>query len=189
MEKILALVVMDNCIASLLKYLQKVLSDYPINSQPHITIRGPYANKRIRKNTIDKINSSLNNIGNIILSEVDYFKIDDNLFNVYFSVLNDKLKEITRKRDYPIHKFGFNPHITLCKTNDKNKADKIKDIFNKNKIELNISSDKFELREFEVGKSEYEFKFHKYEPEEVLTNNNENFKFIINLVKDAFQKI
>jgi 2'-5' RNA ligase len=189
MEKILALVVKDYYIASILKYLQNILSDYPIKSPPHITIRGPYTDKHISKNIIDNITALLKNMGNIIISRVDYFVIDDELFNVYFSVLNGDLKKITRKRDYPMYRFGFNPHVTLCKTNNFDRAEKIKDIFNKNKIEFVINSDNFQLLTFEIGKIYKEFDFYEYATEEVLINENDYFKSVINLVKDAFPKI
>jgi 2'-5' RNA ligase len=189
MEKILALVVKDYYIASLLKYLQDALSDYPINSPPHITIRGPYVDKHINKNTLANISSLLINMGDITISKVDYFIIDDELFNVYFSVLNDNLKKITRKRDYPMYRFGFNPHITLCKTNSLKRAKKIKELFNKNKIEFVVNPDKFELLTFETGKIDNEFDFDEYASESVLSNGNDYFKLVISLVKEAFPGI
>ena len=51
-------------------------------------------------------------------------------------VKNEKLKKIWKKQDYPISKYGINPHITLCETTNKKYADELIKYLNKENINL-----------------------------------------------------
>jgi len=54
----------------------------------------------------------------------------------FLKVKNEKLKKILKKQDYPISKYGINPHITLCETTNKKYADELIKYLNKENINL-----------------------------------------------------
>lgn len=124
-NKILTLNIKDKKIKFL---LNKLRNDYPdsIPSFPHITIRGPRQN--FNSSTIKKVENIIQSMS-IEIVGIDIMEYK-NLYFCVFKVQSPVLKDIWDKPDFPIKKFGFNPHITLYK-GDKYIAERIK-----NKIEL-----------------------------------------------------
>jgi 2'-5' RNA ligase len=183
MEKIYALVIKDYYIGGFIKYIQTILSDLPITTPPHITIRGPVIHD-LSHDKIKSIEKIINQLSLITISTIDYFYIEDNIFTVYISVLNNELKKITRKRDYPMYQFGFNPHITICKTSNIDKVDRVKSIFNGNNLELTIENKYLQLQSFEIGRRYQEFDFGEYATREELISKDRFFKKFISLTQD-----
>jgi 2'-5' RNA ligase len=184
MDKVLTLLVKDRYVGGLLRFMQKNLTDSPISSPPHITIRGPYADN-ISRITVKKIEEVLRNMPVTILSGIQYFYVDDDNLVVFINVINDGLRKITMKKDFPMSKYGFNPHITLCKTANVEKVNRIMGIFNKKNFELKLESDQFELRSIEVGKLNKEFDFLSYADEDELIDKSSLFRDIILLTREA----
>lgn len=118
---------------------------------PHVTIRGPQ--KRFRQATLDKVEKITQDIS-MEITGLDILESN----NVYFCVFIIKapsLKEVWHKPDFPVQKFGFNPHITLCK-GDKFIVNEIKERIecDRNFYNLIIDSKDIEIRKSVIGQRE-----------------------------------
>lgn len=99
----------------------------------HITVRGPYSG-RIPKKSIAKFEDIIRR-DPILIRGIDVFQNQEENV-VYIRAHSDSLKKIWWKPDFPVKKFGFNPHITLHKTPDVEFAKIISDFLKKENIEL-----------------------------------------------------
>jgi len=151
MEKVLALVITDKNVGGMLKYIQKTVSDFKIDYPPHITIRGPYTSRNISKKTLDNTKKKMEKMEAITLSQINYF-ITNNFYTVYISVQNDVLREMSFKRDYPMYRYGFNPHVTLCKTRSHEKANKLRNSLNEKNITFTVTVNNLELLTLDLEK-------------------------------------
>ena len=113
-NKVLVLNVRNEKINDLFDKLREYYHDL-IPRFPHITIRGPQ--KRFSKSTISKVEKITQNIS-IEISGLDVLESNDVYFCV-FKIEAPSLREVWHKPDFPIKEFGFNPHITLCKGDEK----------------------------------------------------------------------
>lgn len=111
---------------------QAVYGERP--AQPtHLTIRGPYAG-RVPRGVVSQCRSKL---------EQDVLRIADvGRFNntneevVFLRVDSPNLRRVWWKPDYPIGKFGFNPHISLYRGKDFALAEALELFFKHEGIEL-----------------------------------------------------
>lgn len=113
-------------------------------SRPHITLRGPQ--KEISKEIMEKTRDVLSEINKIEIkseSAIRVFEVSDNYFCVLL-INAPNLKKVWRKPDFPIYKYGFNPHITLFK-GSKEEADNVKEYVENNFPLQNINILKSEL--------------------------------------------
>ena len=124
---------LDAEINAFLSGLRRVFGNSMTESGIHITIRGPYFG-RIPAENIAKFEDVIRH-DPILIRGVDVFQNQtENV--VYLQAYSDSLKKIWWKPDFPIRKFGFNPHITLHKTPDTEFARTISDFLKKENIEL-----------------------------------------------------
>ena len=80
------------------------------NDNIHVTVRGPY-DSVIDQEHIDKISNTLGDEP-LLIQSAGVFS-NKNESTVYIKISNERLKKIWWKPDYPIKKYGFNPHISL----------------------------------------------------------------------------
>ena len=153
-KKIVLLNILDK---ELKTFLDDFYKENDIKQQsliPHITLRGPYIYKnKVAKKTSMRLNEYIDNVKNdkehLIINGVDIFE-NDKLYIVFLKLDNlNNLKFLARKKDYPISKYGFNPHITLFTTRDKKLAYDIKDKLN-TKV-MNIKCKNIEWNIHELG--------------------------------------
>jgi hypothetical protein len=123
----------DPVVVGALQFLGSVMDSGNLSIKPHLTIQGPFEEKvdldRIRvvkKNLEDDIFF----IGNPGLFETP------NGVALYLSVSSKNLRKVWNKPDYPIEKYGFNPHITIYDGPDLRKVKAAFDFLVKNRIEL-----------------------------------------------------
>jgi len=153
-KKIVLLNILDK---ELIVFLDNFYKENNIEKQsliPHITLRGPFDYKnKVAQKTSKRLNDYIdlvkNNKEKLVIDGVDIFE-NDELYIVYLKIHDlNNLKFLSRKKDYPVSKYGFNPHITLFTTKDKKLAYKIKDKLNKKF--MNISCKKVEWNIHELG--------------------------------------
>ena len=124
---------LDAGINALLSGLMREFGNSKTESGIHITVRGPYSG-RIPKKSIAKFEDIIRH-DPILIRGIDVFQNQvENI--VYIRAHSDSLKKIWWKPDFPVKKFGFNPHITLHKTHDVEFAKIISDFLKKEDIEL-----------------------------------------------------
>ena len=127
-------------INSLLNELRTIFNGKKSNSNIHITVRGPFRNKT-RNETMEKIIEDVK-YDVIKIEGIDYFE-NDNEYVVFIKIDSPNLEKIWKKSDYPKYKHGFNPHISLYRGNNKEKAMKIYDFLSKENISLLCESFEF----------------------------------------------
>lgn len=112
---------------------------------PHITLQGPFMKEKRKSFSTTKIATKLNQYiktinkrgKSIQINGVGIFENNHTYF-IYLKVNPDKeLKMVTNKIDYPIKKYGFNPHITIATTKNRNQAIFIKEELENNNINFN----------------------------------------------------
>lgn len=106
----------------LLNSLREIFNDRKSKSNIHITVRGPFKNKIIQE-TIDKIKEEIK-YDVIKIEDIGYF-VNDDQYVVFIKIDSPNLEKVWKKSDYPKYKHGFNPHISLYRGDDENKAMKI----------------------------------------------------------------
>jgi len=101
----------DPEIKSFLSELRHIISNGGnASDQVHITLRGPFKKAR-PKHMLESFEACLNDEP-ILISGVGRFYANEKCV-VYLKVSSPYLKKVWYKPDYPIRKYGFNPHITL----------------------------------------------------------------------------
>ena len=85
----------------------------------HITVRGPYSTP-IRPEQLRRYHRTLAR-DPILLDGYGLFRVDKR-FIVYVKVQHPKLRQVWWKPDFPISRYGFNPHVTLYEGPDSDRA-------------------------------------------------------------------
>ena len=124
---------LDAEINAFLSALRREFGNSRTENSIHVTVRGPYSGRISGKN-IAKYQDIIRH-DPILIHGVDIFQSQTGNV-VYIRVHSDSLKKIWWKPDFPVKKFGFNPHITLHKTPDIEFARTISDFLKKEEIEL-----------------------------------------------------
>jgi hypothetical protein len=106
---------LDAEINGLLYGLMNEFGRVEIHNKIHITVRGPYygpipAEEILRCSNILKYDP-------ILIHDAGIFE-DEHIGIVYLKVTSPNLKKIWWKPDFPIDKYGFNPHVTLYQGKD-----------------------------------------------------------------------
>lgn len=119
MNVFLLLELVDPQINAFFSFIWSTLGNSTKPKRAHITLRGPYKNT-IPKQTINSCKSLLHydvlSIYGIGLFINEYEKV------VYFKVKSPYLRDAWWKPDYPIGKYGFEPHISIYRGNDETLA-------------------------------------------------------------------
>lgn len=100
----------DKPAINLLEEIRIKLKGKPSKSPIHITVRGPLKN-RPTANKLESLWSILEGEG-LLLHGIGRFEFSDREI-VYIKSHSHAIRKIWWKRDYPIIRFGFNPHISL----------------------------------------------------------------------------
>ena len=130
---LLFLVLKNKRINSLLHILRKIFNGKDNNSDIHITVRGPFKGK-IKTELIENIKNEM--LYDVIKIEgVGAFKNGDQNF-VFLKIDSPNLENIWNKPGFPKSKHGFNPHITLYKGTNSDRADKILSFLKAEEIRL-----------------------------------------------------
>lgn len=123
----------DPDVNALFSAFSKVINGAPIDKAPHLTIRGPYSERipSIKlKEWREIIKLDVLSFGNAgIFSNQEEFV-------VYLSVNSPNLRKIWHKPDYPISKYGFNPHISIYRGSNEQFAASLYEFFDKENLEL-----------------------------------------------------
>ena len=94
----------------MLTRLRAILRQRDSKSPIHITIQGPYKNPP-SSSKLDSMWEILDGEG-VLLNGIGKFEFPDKHI-VYLRSHSRAIRKIWWKRDYPIIRYGFNPHITL----------------------------------------------------------------------------
>jgi len=115
----LFLEITDVEIANLLSSLRETFTGKKSNNI-HLTVRGPYK-KTITSDDVNKWYKKISD-NDLLIHKVGKFS-NDGFHVVYLSVECEGLKSIWDKPDYPVDKYGFNPHISIYVGEDKKISD------------------------------------------------------------------
>lgn len=150
MRKVILLNITDVNVSDFIQKLQRLLSNKKSNSLPHITLRGPYKNNP-SPDIKTKVQNFVKNIHSAQIDGVGMFANDGEFF-VYLKVFIHDLEAISWKKDYPIKEYGFNPHITICKTKDGQYAKELFDFLSDLNIKIEIKN--FDLEIYQLGQKQ-----------------------------------
>ena len=123
----------DPVINDILFRLRSEFTKGSLDSDIHVTIRGPYR-KKITPETITKWDQKLNSEP-ILIHGIGMFENTDE-YVVYIKVAGNRLPKVWWKPDFPKRTYGCIPHITLYRGDDKELAEKVLDFLNKEPIKL-----------------------------------------------------
>lgn len=133
MSAFLFLELRDSGVNALFSGISEAISSKYLDSAPHLTLRGPYS-KSVPARTVEKYSG--------IISR-DVLKIKGaGLFSnphedvVYLRVNSPNLRKCWWKPDYPMYKYGFNPHFSIYRGSDRLLADKLYRFFDHEKLEI-----------------------------------------------------
>ena len=129
----LFLELLDPVINDLLFRLRHEFTEGSLNSNIHVTIRGPYR-KKITPETITKCGQLLD-CEPILIHGIDMFENPD-AYVVYIKVSGNRLREVCWKPEFPKKTYGCNPHISLYRGTDKELAEKVLDFLHKEPLKL-----------------------------------------------------
>lgn len=151
-KKVLLLNIFDEELKTFLSEFYKQFNISEQNLNPHITLRGPFLYKnKVSKNIQIQLTKYIDKVKNdkekLIITGVDIFE-NDGLYIVFLKI-NDlnNLRLLARKKDYPISKYGFNPHITLFTTKDIKLAYEIKDKLDKSVMNIKCNNVEWSMHE------------------------------------------
>lgn len=101
------------------------------NKAPHLTVRGPYSGK-VPSGTVTDCRKKMQNDVLEISSVGRFGNAGEEV--VFLHVTSPNLRRIWWKPDYPISKFGFNPHISIYRGEDVELAEAIERFFGHEEI-------------------------------------------------------
>ncbi len=124
---------LDSEINGLLTGLRREFSFGDFDHQIHLTVRGPYPGS-IPANDVER-NQDVLDEDPLLIHGAGIF-CNHETYIVYIKVSSPALKKIWWKPDFPIEKYGFNPHITLYKGYDEVLANIIYNFLDSEQIKL-----------------------------------------------------
>jgi hypothetical protein len=71
----------------------------------------------------------------VVIEGIGIFELPDRVV-VYVKVQHEKLRQIWWKPDFPIEKYGFNPHITLYEGTDRERARRLCEFLHGERVSL-----------------------------------------------------
>lgn len=118
-----------------LDFLAEALNGKRWVHPPHLTIQGPFSD-RPTGGQIEGISAKLKN-DTFLIANPGLFRTRKGVA-LYLRVQSDNLHRVWNKPDFPIEKFGFNPHITLYDGPDVEKTQRAFDFLKsgRHRIEL-----------------------------------------------------
>lgn len=128
------LVIADREVSNFLRRLRAEINGADTMGEVHLTIRGPYDRSKGLKSHIERWQSLVDN-SPVVVSGVGKFHNQRESI-VYLKVQHPSLRRLWWKPDYPISKYGFNPHLTLYAGENRVFADAIYDLLAKRQFAL-----------------------------------------------------
>ncbi|WP_162454937.1 2'-5' RNA ligase family protein [Pseudoxanthomonas kalamensis] len=132
----------DPYVVGVLDFLVEALNGRRWQQPPHLTIQGPLP-ERPTAACIEQIAKTLAGT-QLLIANPGIFHTK-NGSALYLQVTNEILRRVWNKPDYPIEKYGFNPHITLYDGPDINKVKKAHDFFRTNKHKIELLCDRYSV--------------------------------------------
>ena len=123
---------LDPTVNAFLWRVREMLGRKPSRSPIHVTIRGPY--EEPKTDVLESVARALRQDVFRIAGVGRFTNGDDQV--VFFRVDSPHLRSVWWKRDYPIERFGFEPHITLYRGRDSKFAALIARFLKSENIEL-----------------------------------------------------
>ena len=111
-------------IVGVLDFLVEVMNGKRWKAPPHLTIQGPLESRPTSEH-IDGIKERLAS-DEILIANPGIFTTKSGVA-LYLSVNSQNLKKVWNKPEYPIAKYGFNPHLTIYEGPDIKKAQRAYD--------------------------------------------------------------
>ncbi|MBI5075749.1 MAG: hypothetical protein HZB62_11380 [Nitrospirae bacterium] len=140
---------LDIDVNAILNGLRNAFNEKKSSSNIHITVRGPYSHK-IKPGDLDRYELLLQQYAPLFIGNVGIFN-NHGEYIVYVKVVSEGLRKLWWKPDYPISQYGFNPHITIYKGQNKEFARRVFDFL---KIEdLTLLCRKFHLTTYTSNKT------------------------------------
>lgn len=134
--------IVDPEISGLINGIRETLMPDGFRTSVHLTIRGPYEpSEKIEDDELKKW-SKLLSAGPIVLDGIGAFHNSDRHI-LFIKVSHENLRKIWWKPDFPIEKYGFNPHITLYEGDNWILVDKVSEFLKNEK--LSLLTNKFRL--------------------------------------------
>jgi 2'-5' RNA ligase len=112
----------DPEIAALVHGIRTAADGTSPSSAPHVTIRGPYS-RSVTASELRRYERILSTTP-VVLQGFGVFEMSDKVV-VYIKIQHEKLRQIWWKPDFPIAKYGFNPHVTLYEGSDRERAERL----------------------------------------------------------------
>lgn len=128
--------IIDPDINALFSAFSQAINGEKPKKATHLTIRGPYS-KKVSKKLFGELNSIME-YDVLQIGGVGKFSNPDEHV-VYLKVDSPHLRQVWYKPDYPIKKYGFNPHISIYRGNNLELADKLYDFFLNEKLLFNCA--------------------------------------------------
>lgn len=111
----------DPEVVGVLDFLVEVMNGRKWRSLPHLTIQGPLDSKP-NSDLIESIKNRLSS-DDFLIANPGIFETKSGVA-LYLNVTSPNLKKVWNKPDFPIEKYGFNPHLTIYEGPDIEKAQK-----------------------------------------------------------------
>lgn len=140
MSEFLFLEIADRDLNSLFGRMREILGDERQTKPMHLTVRGPYAHgvPSVAVERAEKIMS------HDVLRIKDVDKFSNPTEEVVFLRVNSpNLRRIWWKPDFPIKKYGFNPHISLYRGQDQELARALLKFLQHENLDLKCAEFKF----------------------------------------------
>ena len=131
-QRFLVIELLDSEIVAFLTRLREAFGANS-SSSVHVTVRGPYF-ECIRGDDIREYERVMEGTS-ILLQGFRTFENPEESI-VYLRAHNSRLKKIWWKPDFPQRHFGFNPHVSICKTTDRQHARRVCGFLNGQNIQL-----------------------------------------------------
>lgn len=123
----------DRDINYLLLGIQEILYGSRPKRAAHLTIRGPYS-RSVTQATLKSLSDRLKYD---VLEIAGVGRFSNPLEEVvYVNVTSPNLRRVWWKPDYPIERFGFNPHISLYRGPDSDLATRVETFFKHENLRL-----------------------------------------------------
>lgn len=132
----------DEEISGLINGIREILMPDGFRTSVHLTLRGPYGpGEKIEPEEISKWTELLK-AGPIVLDGIGTFRNRDR-YVIYIKVSHRNLRRVWWKPDFPVERYGYNPHITLYEGDNWILVDKVADFLKGEK--LSLLTEKFRL--------------------------------------------
>ena len=123
----------DPEINGILHVIRSIANRRESRSNIHVTLRGPY-DEPVPVSQLKRITQELAR-GDLLLANPGMFENGPE-FVTYLRVTHKYLRSVSWKRDFPVSRYGFNPHISLYVGPDRERANRLLSFLEGERLEL-----------------------------------------------------